>query len=310
MTPRNVPSAATRRDALILGAAGLAAAALRAADPVKPAGKPTAFPVACMTIVYSAFPLVRALSGIKEAGYKFVAWGTTHEEDGKRVPVLAPDAAPEAAKELAKRCRDTGLEPVMLFGPSPDAVPAFRTRLKQAGAAGVGHLLCMGSTKGNDLKAWAKNLKELGKLAADEGVTIGVKPHGGNTGRGSELLALIEDVGRERVAISYDAGNVMDYHKIDPLPDLKTCAGAVRSFCIKDHRTFPKDEDCGPGLGEIDHYRLLANVAAGGGAVPLCCENVSAPALPRAKTPEDVDALAKRAREFLELVIAGLQAAK
>ena len=93
------------------------------------------------------------------------------------------------------------------------------------------------------------------------------------------------------------------------IADLRECADEVRSFCIKDHRDFPPPHaDCGPGLGEIDHYRLLHPVAFTGRTMPLCCENISAPRLPRAEKPEDVDALARRAREFLELVIRGIQA--
>ena len=65
------------------------------------------------------------------------------------------------------------------------------------------------------------------------------------------------------------------------------------------------NQDCGPGLGEIDHYRLLANVAFTGRTMPLCCENISAPKI-RATTPEEIDSLGRRAREFLELVIQGL----
>ena len=44
----------------------------------------------------------------------------------------------------------------------------------------------------------------------------------------------------------------------DPIPDVRTCAAEVRSFCVKDHRNWPRDEDCGPGFGEIDHYKLLS----------------------------------------------------
>jgi hypothetical protein len=98
-----------------------------------------------------------------------------------------------------------------------------------------------------------------------------------------------------------------EINKIDPLPDIRTCADEVRGFCIKDHRRFPKDEDCGPGLGEIDHYRLLAPVAFTGRVMPLCCENIFAPVLSRPTAAEGIDALARRAREFLEVVIAGLQ---
>jgi len=107
--------------------------------------------------------------------------------------------------------------------------------------------------------------------------------------------------------VNYDAGNVMDYLDVDPIPDIRKCAAEVRSFCIKDHRNWPRDEDCGPGLGEIDHYRLLDPVAFTGLKMPLCCENISAPLLPPPREPQRVDWLARRAREFLEVVIEGLQ---
>jgi len=99
----------------------------------------------------------------------------------------------------------------------------------------------------------------------------------------------------------------MDYLNVDPLSDIQKCAGEIRSFCIKDHRNFPKDEDCGPGFGEIDHYKLLHTVAFTGRKMPLCCENIFAPLLPRPADPTHVDGLARRAREFLEVVIGGLQ---
>ena len=81
----------------------------------------------------------------------------------------------------------------------------------------------------------------------------------------------------------------------------------MRSFCIKDHRNWPKDQDCGPGFGEIDHYRLLHLVARTGLKMPLCCQNVFAPLVPPPAKPEAVDRLARRAREFLEVVTGGFQ---
>src|SRR4051812_28403598 len=74
----------------------------------------TRFQIACMTLPYAQFPLARALSGIKAAGYSYVAWATAHKEpDGRSVPVMAADAPPERAKELAVKCRDMGLEPLL-----------------------------------------------------------------------------------------------------------------------------------------------------------------------------------------------------
>jgi hypothetical protein len=71
---------------------------------------PTSFQIACMTLPYAKFPLARALSGIQSAGYKFVAWGNRHKENGSEAtPLMAADASPQAAKALGKRCRRLGL---------------------------------------------------------------------------------------------------------------------------------------------------------------------------------------------------------
>ncbi len=280
----------------------------------KPAdrGQPTRFQIACMTLPYSAFSLERALNGIKEAGYRYVAWGTSHKEaGGKSVPVLASDAPVEKAKELAKRCRDMGLEPLMMFSgiypEAKDGLTVLRNRLLQAGAANVPQVLTFGHTKGGNRELWVARFRELAPIARDNNVLLVVKQHGGETGTGEACAAITREVNHPNLKVNYDAGNVLDYLNKDPIPDIRTCVDEVRSFCIKDHRNWPKSQDCGPGLGEIDHYKLLAPVAFTGLTMPLCCENIFAPLVPRPSKPEGVDALARRAREFLELVIEGLQ---
>jgi sugar phosphate isomerase/epimerase len=275
-------------------------------------GKPTRFQIACMTLPYSRFPLHRALTGIKAAGYRYVAWGTTHQDVGTdRVPVLAADAPAGRAKDLAQKCRDLGLEPLMMFSgvypEAPDALSVLKARVLQAAAGGVPQVLTFGHTKGGNRKLWVARFKQLGPMARDHGVTIVVKQHGGETGTGKACAEIVREVGDEAIKVNYDAGNVMDYLDVDPLPDIRTCAEEIRSFCVKDHRNVPKDEDCGPGFGEIDHYRLLQPVAFMGRTMPLCCENISAPVIPPPTSAEGIDALARRAREFLEVVTRGLQ---
>ncbi len=44
--------------------------------------------------------------------------------------------------------------------------------------------------------------------------------------------------------------------------------------------------------------------------MPLACENIFEPLVPRPTTPEGIDALARRAREYVDSVIRGLQAAE
>jgi hypothetical protein len=43
-----------------------------------------------------------------------------------------------------------------------------------------------------------------------------------------------------------------------------------------------------------------------GVSMPLACENIFEPIVPRPQTPEGIDSLARRAREFLETVTRGI----
>src|SRR5205814_798336 len=102
----------------------------------------------------------------------FVAWGTTHQEAaGKKVPVMAEDAEPAKAKELGQKCRDVGLEPVMMFsGIYPEhekGLAVLTNRIKQAAAAGIGQVLTFGHTQGGNRKLWIERFKELGPIARD-----------------------------------------------------------------------------------------------------------------------------------------------
>jgi sugar phosphate isomerase/epimerase len=289
----------TRRD-LLLGSACLTSAAAQS--------KPTNFQIACMTLPYQQFPLARALDGIRAAGYRFVAWGTIHQASpGERKPLIAIDAPPSEARRLAGRCRDMGLEPVMLFSTvqleSPDAAAAHLKRIAQAAAAGIRFLLTFGKTTPGQYDLFISNLKQMAPVARANGVTVVIKQHGGNTATGSGCARIVDEVGDEGLKICYDAGNVMDYEHVDPIPDIQTCWRQIRAFAIKDHRYTPKNEDCGPGLGEIDHYKLLAPVRHTGLDLPLACENIFEPGVPRPSDPDKVDALARRAREFLEKVV-------
>ncbi|MCA9132528.1 MAG: TIM barrel protein [Planctomycetales bacterium] len=275
--------------------------------------RPTEFQIACMTLPYSQFPLQRALSGIQSAGFRFLAWGTTHREvaGGERVPLMPVDAPTHLAADLAKQCRDMGLQTLMMFSTiypeDPKGVEVLTQRIKQAAAADIPQVLTFGHTEGGSRALWVERFKQLGPIARDHGVLLVVKQHGGSTGTGEACAEIVREVADEGIQVNYDAGNVMDYLNVDPIADIRKCADVVHSFCMKDHRNWPVDQDCGPGFGEIDHYRLLHPVALTGRRMPLCCENLFAPALARPDKPEGIDALARHVREYLEIVVQGVQ---
>jgi sugar phosphate isomerase/epimerase len=274
----------------------------------------TDFQLACMTLPYSPFPFERALEGIRSAGYRHVAWGTTHPDaSGKRVPVIDWREPASKARQLAARCRAEGLSPVMMFTQvnleATDAPEAHARRIEQAAEAGIGFVLTFGKTERGQYENAIRTLKHAGPLARKAGLLVVVKQHGGNTATGADISKILRDVGDEGVRMCYDAGNVLDYESHDPIADIRACWQDVRAFAIKDHRNHPKDQDCAPGFGEIDHYRLFEPVMRTGLTMPLAFENIFEPLVPRPASPDDVDALARRAREYMESVLRGLRAA-
>src|SRR5438045_1638360 len=186
-----IPPCRITRRAFVLSTAALAQTAT-----------PTNFQIACMTLPYAQFPMQRALEGIARAGYRFVAWGTTHmEAPGDRRPALAIDAAPAAAKGLAERCRDMGLQPVMMFSTvqleEPAAADAHLRRIEQAAAAGIPFLLTFGKTTAGQYDTFIGNLKRMAPVARSHGVTVVLKQHGGNTATRRNCARITDEMGNE-----------------------------------------------------------------------------------------------------------------
>lgn len=292
----------TRRDLLATALAPLAQAQ----------SAPTRFPLACMTLPYSAHPFERALEGIKRAGYDHVAWGVNHKDaQGRPKPALAVDAPARDSAALAARCRGLGLEPVMMFSTvnleAANALDAHLRRIEQAAAAKIPFLLTFGKTTPGEYEAFVSNLKRMAPAARKANVMVVIKQHGGNTATGEHCARIVREVAHESVKICYDAGNVLDYENHDPIADIQTCWRDIRAFNIKDHRNTPKDEDCGPGFGEIDHYKLFAPVMRTGLTIPLTFENIFEPLVPRPTDAAAIDVLARRSREYIDTVLRGLQ---
>jgi sugar phosphate isomerase/epimerase len=290
------------------------AMAMSAAAQTPAGGAPTKFQLACMTLPYSPFPFERALKGIRGAGYEHVALGTTHpDSSGKPAPLIDWKAPAARAREVAAMCRNEGLQPVMMFTmvnlEAPDGPEAHARRIEQAAEAGIPFVLTFGRTAPGQYEEAVKCLKDAGPRARKAGLLVVIKQHGGNTATGEHCSKMIADVGDEGVKMCYDAGNVLDYESHNPIPDIAKCWRDIRAFAIKDHRDWPRDQDCGPGFGEIDHYRLLQPVMKTGLTMPLAFENIFEPLVPRPRNPEAVDALAKRAREYIVSIIRGLESA-
>lgn len=272
------------------------------------------FQIACMTLVHLPYSFERSVKGIAAAGYRYVAWGPYHTDAaGKRVMTL--DSASVAdARQMARQCRDQGLEPVLAFGnfypELPDGVEVYKKRIEQLEAAGIPRVLTFSSTRGTekDVPAWLKNMTQIAGVAEQAKVKIAVKQHGGITGSGEMTAKLLRTLGHPQVELFYDAGNVWGYLNVDPSADLKLCGDGVKGFAIKDFRVAGKKRAaCGPGFGMVDHFQMMERVA-NNGQVLLACETVGEPFVGAAASPEAVDALARRAREYLETMARAVKA--
>ena len=296
----------TRRVALQTLAAAAAAA--------QTSSHRTEFQIACMTIPFQTFSFERGVKGVATAGYKYLAWGPNQTgPDGKRLDTIALDAGVGRARELLRISRDAGLDTVLMFAAfypeNPGAVDAYKKRIDQAQAAGIPHLLSFGSPKSmaEQRAPFIKTLRESAEHARTAKVTIAVKQHGGVTATGELTAAVVREVNHPSVVVFYDPGNVWGYMNVDANLDFQKCAAVTRGFAIKDIRAWAgKRSACGPGFGQTDHYAMLGAVASNGGKIPLCCETVTEPLVARPETPEAVEVVARRAREFLDTVVRGI----
>ena len=276
----------------------------------------TEFQIACMTIPFQGYSFERGVKGVAAAGFRFLAWGPNQtDSSNRRTDTIALDAGPARARELLRISRDAGLETVLMFAnaypENPGAVDAYKKRIDQAQAAGIPKLLAFSSPRStaDQRPEFVRTLQAVADHARQAKVAVAVKQHGGITGTGELTAWVVREVNHPNVVLFYDAGNTWVYNNVDANLDFPKCASITRGFAIKDFRAYAGQRVvCGPGFGQTDHYAMLGQVAANGGKIPLCCEAVWEPLVPRPDTAEGVENAARRAREYLDSVVRGIMA--
>ncbi len=295
----------TRRDFLYLtfatGTAGLLSPKLAyaAVNDVAAEG----WSIGCYTRPWDKLDYRVALDAIREAGFKYVGLMTTNSETGL---VISVETTLEEAKEVGAECKNRGLEiPSVYGGGIPIAtslgagIEGLRKLIDNCAAAGAENLM-MGGVGDKDLfRPYYKAIAECCDYAAEKGVGISIKPHGGLNATGLQCRKIIELVGHENFRIWYDPGNIFYYSdgKLDPVDDAATVDGLVVGMCIKDYR-HPKDVLVTPGTGQVDFAKVLARLKQGGFVGgPLLIECLAPGGL------GETVAEAKKARRFVESLV-------
>lgn len=92
-------------------------------------------------------------------------------------------------------------------------------------------------TDSAERKTIVTNLRYLGDVAAESGITLALETHKGPTQNAAAMLALMSDVDHPNVRLNFDTGNIAYYNQgVDPYDELERVKHLVRNVHIKDNR--------------------------------------------------------------------------
>ena len=293
-----------------LGTAGLApllsckskkggAAALPAPATTRPTtGGP--WQIGCYTRPWDRYDYRVALDAIAEAGFKYAGLMTTNSKTGL---VISVSTTLEEAQRVGEEVKKRGLVAASIYGggiPVAKSLKAGIEGLKKlidnCATCGAKNLLMGGTGNEKLYEVYYKAIAECCDYAAEKGIGISIKPHGGLNATGPQCRKTVEMVGHRNFRIWYDPGNILYYSngELDPVADAATVDRLVVGMCVKDYR-HPRNVLVTPGTGKVDFPAVLARLKAGGFTHgPLVVE-----CLERGDLKQTL-AEARKARRFLE----------
>lgn len=221
----------------------------------------------CYTRPWGQYDYRVAFDGIAEAGFKNAALMTA-----KGGLVMTHETTPERAAAIGEEAKSRGLQISEVFCGNYDvriSVANGITQLKQmidnTSACGSPSLMLGGIDAPELVDAYYKAVAECCDYAADKGVRLSIKQHGGTNTKGIECRRHIEKVNHRNFKLLFDPGNVYYYTdgKLDPVDDANDVDGLVVGLCVKDF-LMPKEVNVTPGTGMVDFPKLFARLKKGG----------------------------------------------
>ncbi|MFH1743573.1 MAG: sugar phosphate isomerase/epimerase family protein [bacterium] len=265
--------------------------------------KSSAWQIGCYTRPWDKYEYRVALDAITEAGFKHAGLMTTNSETHL---VISPSTALEEAQKIGEEVKQRGLEVPSVYGggiPVNESlkagIDALRKLLDNCAAVQAKTLLMAGVTEPELYEPYYKAIAECCDYAAEKGIELTLKPHGGSNATGSECCKAIKTVAHKNFTFWYDPGNIYYYSdgKLDPVNDSTTLDVPVTGICVKDYLDH-KNVMVTPGTGKVNFPAVLAHLREHGLTQgPLVIETLSPGDLK--ETLEQ----AKKAREFMEELV-------
>ena len=235
--------------------------------------------IGCTTRPYNALTFAGACERIAKAGYTDVAV-FAHD---KQMPVDSNSSKQQIA-EARKAAEDVGLAPSMLLARThlelglDEAVADYKRLIDNAAELGTKWLLELGTSKEEFYADYPELMRQAAPHAAQAGVGISLKPHGGISLTANELIDLHGKVNHPAFGLSYDPGNIIFYTKgeVRPESEVDLVASRTTTLIIKDCSLDGEKPDVAitAGDGLVDFPRVLSGLTQGGFRGPMYVECV------------------------------------
>jgi sugar phosphate isomerase/epimerase len=295
----------TRREFIRDGATLLAGAGFLSDERSLPAApaRPVSWAIGCMNRPWTKWTFGETLAAIKTAGYTTIGLLTRTKDD----PFIAAEATPEYLEGLKRALAASGLTANMGALRSrhdarlEDTIESLQREVDNAAFLGLKYVMTFGVDDPAQFDRYLQAMARAAAYAAEKGVQVVMKPHGGSSGASDEIKVALEKVNHPNFRIWYDAGNIIHYTGKNPVEELKPIVQHVTGFCAKDCAEPKGDVMIQFGAGKVDFgavFAVLKSAGFGGPVMVECC----APG----ETPEATAANARANREFLEKVLAAI----
>lgn len=275
-------------------------------------------PLGCFARPWAAFDFEDSLHGIASAGFDYFGFlGLNHDQP----PVRADGSADtEAEASVVAALKRIGLSPsilvstVLLDAPKDAGLARLHGLVDQAVRMNIEIILEQGHGRAENYDKYFDLMSSAAPYAAEHGVTIAVKPHGGLTTTGADCLATVRRVNHPGYRLCYDPGNLLYYAGEDPVRALEFLAPYVVAMCIKDEVGGQAGSvSVSPGDGDVDFPAIFRMLNDHGFAGPSIVETLGAGGSSASGDPGegrdtlvDVNREAVRAHNYLNTVLGAI----
>ena len=252
---------------------------------------------------YNSLEFAEACERIAGAGYLDVAMFA--HNGNMPIDSASSDSQVAAARKAAD---DAGLSCSMVLGRThlelglDGATDDYKKLIKNCATLGAEWILELGTSKEEQYANYPKLMSAVADHAAEAGIGISLKPHGGISLTAQELISLHDQVDHPAFRISYDPGNIIFYTKgeVRPESEVEMIASRTSTLIVKACSLDGDKPDVmiTAGDGLVDFPYIIEKMQAGGFTGPMYIECVGS------TEPADVDEDLKRTHEYISGLVA------